>query len=47
LLSGFEKDRAERIIEEFEASEVLFGIGDPPTNPDFLDIEMRKNRICS
>jgi hypothetical protein len=37
LLSGFEKDRAERIIEEFEASEVLFGIGDPPTNPDFLD----------
>ncbi|WP_148708189.1 hypothetical protein [Haloferax sp. Atlit-12N] len=37
LLSGFESNRAEKIIEEFEASEVMLGIGDPPTNPDFLD----------
>ncbi|MFA9502018.1 hypothetical protein ACERIM_04470 [Natrinema sp. H-ect1] len=37
LLSGFESDRTEKIIEEFEAPEVLLGIGDPPTNPEFLD----------
>jgi len=46
LLSGFEKDRAERIIEEFEASEVLFGIEIHRQTLISL-IEMRKNRICS
>lgn len=37
VLSGFETNRTMRIIEEYEPSKVLLGIGDPPTDDSFLD----------
>lgn len=36
VLSGFEPDRTIRIIEEHEPRLVLLGLGDPPTNQEFL-----------
>jgi hypothetical protein len=36
VLSGFEPDRTQKIVEEYEPSKLLLGIGDPPTEPSFL-----------
>ena len=36
VLSGFEPERIERLIDEHEPTKVLLGIGDPPTKVDFL-----------
>jgi len=37
VLSGFEPERTQRAIEEYEPELVLLGIGDPPTSSAFLD----------
>lgn len=36
LLTGFESHRANKIVEEFEPSKLLLGIGNPPTKKEFL-----------
>jgi len=36
ILSGFETERALKIIEEHEPAQVLLGIADPPTDKNFL-----------
>ncbi len=37
VLSGFEPERTTKIIEEYEPSRLLIGIGDPPTDKKFLE----------
>ena len=36
VLSGFERDRAAKLIEEYEPNNVHYGLGDPPTQKQFL-----------
>lgn len=36
LLTGFESHRANKIVKEFEPSQLLLGLGDPPTKEEFL-----------
>ena len=44
-LSGFEATRTERIIEEHEPSQVLLGIGDPPTSTVFLNRNIDEQKL--
>lgn len=45
LLSGFEQDRAQKTIEEFEPSKVLLGIGDPAVKERFLDRNIQAQEL--
>lgn len=45
VLSGFEPERTIRIIEEYEPSLVLLGIGNPPTNPTFLERNLKEQEL--
>lgn len=45
VLSGFEGDRATKIIEEHEPSKVLLGIGDPPTKVQFLERNLTEQKL--
>jgi hypothetical protein len=45
VLSGFEPDRASRIIEEHEPAKVLLGIGDPPTKVKFLERNLNEQKL--
>lgn len=45
LLSGFESDRALKLIEEFEPAKVLLGVGDPPTEERFLDRNIQEQTL--
>ena len=44
VLSGFEPDRVNKIIEEHEPSVVFLGIGSPPTNEEFLNRNLLEQR---
>lgn len=45
VLSGFEPDRTCRLIEAYEPSEVLLGIGNPATNHTFLDRNVAEQKL--
>ena len=45
VLTGFEGDRTFKIIEEYEPSQVLLGIGDPPTVSSFLDRNISEHKL--
>jgi hypothetical protein len=45
VLSGFEPERTLKIIEEHEPSKVLLGIGDPPTNQQFLERNLNDQKL--
>ena len=47
VLSGFEPDRVNKIIEEHEPSVVFLGIGSPPTNEEFLNRNLLEQRELS
>lgn len=44
-LSGFEGDRTVKLIEEYEPSRVLLGLGDPPTLPNFLERNISEHKL--
>lgn len=44
VLSGFEKERLNKIICEHEPTRVLLGIGDPPTKEEFHDRNIREQK---
>ena len=45
VLSGFEPERTLKLIEEHEPSKVLLGIGDPPTNQQFLQRNLDEQKL--
>lgn len=45
VLSGFEPERTLKLIEEHEPSKVLLGIGDPPTNQQFLQRNLDDQKL--
>lgn len=45
VLSGFEPERTLKLIEEHEPSKVLLGIGDPPTNRQFLQRNLDEQKL--
>jgi len=45
VLSGFEGDRTLKLIEEYEPSLVLLGIGDPPTVSGFLERNLSEHKL--
>jgi len=44
VLSGFEPDRAKKLIEEHEPRIVLLGFGDPPTEQHFLERNIEEQK---
>jgi hypothetical protein len=45
VLSGFEGDRTLKLIEEYEPSRVLLGVGDPPTSAGFLERNLGEQKL--
>lgn len=45
ILSGFEEGRAVKVIDEIEPTCVLWGMGDPPTDPKFLQRNEMTSRV--
>lgn len=45
VLSGFEPERTEKLIEEHEPAKVLLGVGDPPTSAGFLDRNVVEQKL--
>ena len=45
VLSGFEPERTQKIIEQHEPTRVLLGIGDPPTSMRFLERNVAEQRL--
>lgn len=45
VLSGFEPERASRIIDAHEPKCVLLGIGNPPTNASFLERNLKEQKV--
>jgi len=44
-LSGFEAERASKVIDEYEPKLVFFGVGDPPTKDKFLPRNLEEQKI--
>ena len=45
ILSGFEPQRTQKVIEEHEPAMVLLGIGDPPTSKEFLERNLSEQKL--
>ncbi len=45
ILTGFESDRVEKIIEEHQPDKIMIGIGNPPTESKFLDRNLEEQQI--
>lgn len=45
LLSGFEGERALKIVDEHEPSKLFVGVGDPPTSGEFLSRNLSEQQL--
>jgi hypothetical protein len=45
VMSGFETERTIRVIDEHEPSMVFLGIGNPPTDTEFLDRNLKEQEL--